>query len=130
MILLEVTTNSGQLIGTLINRHQLYKNNAAHCLGLIVESIMLIQSILVLLKFRSRLYAALRDVKKMHNSVWLKDKKVHLHRFLWRDDPKDEIGVFAVVSINIGDKPAGCIAQVAMRATANLPQFASMVAEQ
>ncbi len=83
----------------------------------------------VLLRFRSRLYAALGDVKKMYNSVWLKDEEVHLHRFLWRDNPEDEIGVFAVVRVNIGDKPAGCIAQVAMRETANLPQFTSMVEE-
>lgn len=83
----------------------------------------------VLLRFWSRLYAALGDVKKIYNSVWLKDKEVHLNRFLWRNDPKDEISVFAVVRVNIGDKPAGCITQVAMREMANLPQFASMVAE-
>lgn len=83
----------------------------------------------VLLRFRSGLYAALGDVKKMYNSVWLKDKEVHLHRFLWRDHPEDDIEVFVVVRVNIGDKPAGCIAQVAMRETANLPQFASMVEE-
>lgn len=28
----------------------------------------------VLLRFRTGLYAALSDVKKMYNSVWLKDK--------------------------------------------------------
>lgn len=83
----------------------------------------------VLLRFRSGLYAALGDVRKMYNSVWLKDEEVHLHRFLWRDDPKEEISEFAVVRVNIGDKPAGCIAQVAMRETANLPQFTSMIAE-
>lgn len=83
----------------------------------------------VLLRFRTGLYAALGDVKKMYNSVWLKDKEVHLHRFLWRDNPEDEIQTFAVVRVNIGDKPAGCIAQVAMRETANLPQFAAMVEE-
>jgi len=83
----------------------------------------------VLLRFRSGLYAALGDVKKMYNSVWLKDKEVHLHRFLWRDRPEDDIEVFVVVRVNIGDKPAGCIAQVAMRETANLPQFAAMVEE-
>lgn len=65
----------------------------------------------------------------MYNSVWLKDKEVHLHCFLWRDNPEDDVKVFAVVRVNIGDKPAGCIAQVAMRETANLPQFADMVEE-
>lgn len=83
----------------------------------------------VLLRFRTGLYAALGDVKKMYNSVWLEDKEVHLHRFLWRDNPEEVIEVFAVVRVNIGDKPAGCIAQVAMRETANLPQFAAMVEE-
>lgn len=83
----------------------------------------------VLLRFRTGLYAALGDVKKMYNSVWLEDKEVHLHRFLWRDDPEKIIEVFAVVRVNIGDKPAGCIAQVAMRETANLPQFEAMVEE-
>lgn len=83
----------------------------------------------VLLRIRSRLYAAFCDVKKMYNSVWLKDEEVHLHQFLWRDDPKEEIVKFAVVRVNIGDKPAGCIAQVAMRETANLPQFSSILEE-
>ena len=83
----------------------------------------------VLLRFRSGLHAALGDVKKMYNSVWLKDAEVHLHRFLWRDNPEDDIEVFAVVRVNIGDNPAGCIAQVAMKETANLPQFVDMVEE-
>ena len=83
----------------------------------------------VLLRFRTGLHAALGDVRKMYNSVWLKDEEVHLHRFLWRDNPEDEVEVFAVVRVNIGDKPAGCIAQVAMRETANLPQFTAMVEE-
>ena len=34
-----------------------------------------------------------------------------------------------MVRVNIGDKPAGCLAQVAMRETANLPQFAAMTEE-
>ncbi|XP_028331737.1 uncharacterized protein LOC114481263 [Gouania willdenowi] len=43
----------------------------------------------VLLKFRQGSYAALGDISKMYNSVWLEEKEVHLHRFLWRDS-KDE----------------------------------------
>ena len=49
------------------------------------------------LRFRSGLYAALGDVRKMYNSVWLKDKEVHLHHFLLRDHPEDDIEVFVVV---------------------------------
>lgn len=66
---------------------------------------------------------------KMFNSVWLNNEEVHLHCFLWRDNPEEEIKVFAVVRVNIGDKPAGCLAQVALRETANLHQFSSMVVE-
>ncbi|KAL4005116.1 hypothetical protein ACER0C_004829 [Sarotherodon galilaeus] len=69
----------------------------------------------VLLRFRAGVYAALGDIHKMYNSVWLEDREVHLHRFLWQD--------YAITRVNIGDKPAGCIAQVAMRETANLPSF-------
>ena len=77
----------------------------------------------VLLKFRGGVYAALGDIKKMYNSVWLEDREVHLHRFLWRDSEDEELGEYAITRVNIGDKPAGCIAQFAMRETSNLPQF-------
>lgn len=61
--------------------------------------------------------------------MWLKDEDVHLHRFLWRDDAKAEISEFTVARVNIGYKPAGCIAHLAMRETANLAQFESMIEE-
>lgn len=65
----------------------------------------------------------------MYNSVWLKEREVHLHRFLWRDTPEEDIGEYAITRVNIGDRPAGCIAQLAMRETAWLPRFAHMVEE-
>lgn len=49
----------------------------------------------------------------MYNSVWLEDQEVRLHRFLWRDSEEEELGEYAVTKVNIGDKPAGCIAQLA-----------------
>lgn len=77
----------------------------------------------VLLRFRAGVFAALGDIRKMYNSVWLEEREVHLHRFLWRDSEDAEMEDFAITRVNIGDKPAGCIAQVAMRETANLPSF-------
>lgn len=77
----------------------------------------------VLLRFRSGRFAALGDIRKMYNSVWLEDREKHLHRFLWRDSEEEEIGEYAITRVNMGDKPAGCIAQLAMRETANLPMF-------
>ncbi|KAK7879276.1 hypothetical protein WMY93_033942 [Mugilogobius chulae] len=78
----------------------------------------------VLLRFRRGVYAALGDIKKMYNSVWLEDQEMHLHRFLWRDRPEEKISEYAITRVNIGDRPAGCIAQLAMRETAKLPMFA------
>ncbi|KAJ8415853.1 hypothetical protein AAFF_G00404100 [Aldrovandia affinis] len=40
-----------------------------------------------------------------------------------RINPKEDIGEYAITRVNIGDRPAGCIAQLAMRETAGLPQF-------
>ncbi|KAJ7999296.1 hypothetical protein DPEC_G00213950 [Dallia pectoralis] len=83
----------------------------------------------VLIRFRQGVFAALGDIRKMYNSVWLEDQEVHLHRFLWRDSEEEDIQEYAITRVNIGDKPAGCIAQVAMRETANLPMFNHLVEE-
>lgn len=83
----------------------------------------------VLLRFREGEHAAIGDITKMYNSIWLEEQEIHVHRFLWRDSPEDEIEDYAVVRVNMGDKPAGCIAQVAMRETAKLPQFSEMKEE-
>lgn len=77
----------------------------------------------VLLRFCACVFAALGDICKMYNSIWLKEREVHLHGFLWLDTVDGEIEEFAITRVNIGDKPAGCIAQVAMRETANLPHI-------
>ncbi len=80
----------------------------------------------VLLKFWRGVFSALGDIKKTYNSVWLEDREVHLHRFLWRDSEEEELVEYAITRVNIGDKPAGCIAWLAMRETANLPQFSHL----
>ncbi|XP_046700535.1 uncharacterized protein LOC124382526 [Silurus meridionalis] len=65
----------------------------------------------------------------MYNSVWLEEREVHLHRFLWRDTNEEEIGEYAITRVNIGDRPAGCIAQLAMHETARLTKFAHLKEE-
>lgn len=83
----------------------------------------------VLLKFRRGAFAALGDIKKMYNSVWLEDQEVHVHRFLWRDSEEKELGEYAVTRVSFGDKSAGCIAQLAMRESDHLPQFSHLEEE-
>src|SRR4029434_131913 len=62
----------------------------------------------------------------MYNSVWLEEREMHLHRFLWRDRQDEEIGEYVITRVNIGDRPAGCIAQLAMRETARLTKFSHL----
>lgn len=110
-------------------------NSSQKCRGVSLNDLLLkgpdvLNSIrAVLLRFRRGRFAALGDIRKMYNSVWLDDQEVHLHRFLWRDSEEEELGEYAVTRVNIGDKPAGCIAQLAMRETANLPQFSHLEEE-
>lgn len=83
----------------------------------------------VLLTFRGGISAALGDIMKMYNSVWLEDREMQLHRFLWRDSEEEDLEEYAITRVNMGDKPAGCIAQLAICETANLPPFAHLVQE-
>ncbi|TDH04609.1 hypothetical protein EPR50_G00134580 [Perca flavescens] len=83
----------------------------------------------VLLRFRRGVHAALGDIRKMYNSVWLEYLEMHLHRFLWRNTEEEEIEDYAITRVNIGDRPAGCIAQLAMRETTELPMFAHLEEE-
>ncbi|KAI4905882.1 hypothetical protein NFI96_001271 [Prochilodus magdalenae] len=80
----------------------------------------------VLIRFRRGVHAVLGDIQKMYNSVWLEDREMHLHRFLWRDRQEDKIEEYAITRVNIGDRPAGCIAQLAMRETARLTKFSHL----
>lgn len=57
------------------------------------------------------------------------DLEMHLHRFLWRDTQDEEISEYAITRVNIGDRPAGCIAQLAMRETSRLPMFTHLEEE-
>ena len=65
----------------------------------------------VLLRFREGLHGFIGDISKMYNSVYLEDKEVHLHRFLWPDDT-GQIETYAILRV-IGDRPAACLAMLA-----------------
>ncbi len=54
----------------------------------------------VLLRFRSGVYAALGNIKKMYNSVWLEDREVHLHRFFLRESEDEELREYAITRVH------------------------------
>lgn len=72
-------------------------------------------------------HEALGDIKKMYNSVWLEDLEMHLYR--WRDSEGVKIEEYAITRVHIGDRPAGCRAQLAMRETTKLPMVAQLKEE-
>lgn len=43
--------------------------------------------------------------------------------------PEEELKEYAITRVNIGDRPAGCIAQLSMRETAKLSTFAHLMEE-
>ena len=77
----------------------------------------------VLLRVREKEFATFGDVTKMYNSVWLKYRECHLHCYLLRNEETGEIEHFMIVRVNIGDRPAGCLSLLAVKMTAELPEF-------
>ena len=62
-----------------------------------------------------------KDLSKFYQSVLACERDQHLRRVLWRDGEEEKNpSVFLTTTVNFGDKPAGCIAQTAVRETARL----------
>ena len=87
----------------------------------------------VLIRFRSFKVAFTKDLSKFYQSIDTKERDKHLRRIVWRFGKEDENPkIFMTCTVNFGDKPAGCISQVALRNTAQLykeidPVAASMI---
>ena len=57
----------------------------------------------------------------MYNSVRIRLVDQHCHRFLWRDmDSERKPDTYVITRVNMGDKPAGSIATLALRKTAEM----------
>lgn len=77
----------------------------------------------VLVRFRENEVAMMGDIKKMYHSVNIGILEKHTHRFLWRDmDTSRQPDTYIIQTVSFGDKPAGTIATVALRKTADLSQ--------
>lgn len=85
----------------------------------------------VTIGFRRYEVAMVKDISKFYQSVRTVERDQHLRRVLWRDGETDtKPRIFITTRVNFGDKPAGCIAQTALRETAkkyqNLNKDAAM----
>ena len=75
----------------------------------------------VSLRFREDYVGIVGDIKKMYNSVRISLLDQHCHRFLWREmETSLKPSIYAITAVNIGDRPSGTIATVALRKTAEL----------
>ena len=75
----------------------------------------------VLINFRNGRVAAKGDVRKMYNSIKLVQEDAFMQCFLWRDlNLEQEPKTYQVQVNNIGVKPAGAIASLALQKSADV----------
>jgi Pao retrotransposon peptidase len=75
----------------------------------------------VTLSFRKFRVGFVKDLSKFYQSVKSCPRDQHLRRVIWREgDCQREPEIYVTTTVNFGDKPAGCVAQTAVRETARL----------
>ena len=78
----------------------------------------------VLLNFRSYPIGFVKDVSKFYQSIQATERDQHLRRVIWRNgEVGSEPKIFLTMTVNFGDRPAGCMALTAKRGTADLYQM-------
>ena len=75
----------------------------------------------VTLGFRSHQCAVIKDISKFYQSVLVGPRDQHLRRVLHRKGAhQDRPDIYKTMTVNFGDKIAGCISQCALRDTARM----------
>ncbi len=74
----------------------------------------------VALKFRRWPVAVIRDLKKFYQSVAASTRDQHLRRVVWRYGGDGNPITYISKTVNFGDRPAGAVAQTALRQTAQI----------
>ena len=75
----------------------------------------------ILIRFRENCVGFMGDITKMYNSVRITLFDQHCHRFLWRNMNFDlRAGTCVITRVNMGDRPSGTIASLALRKTAEM----------
>lgn len=75
----------------------------------------------VLLRFREKSVAMIGDIGKMYHSIDIPLLDQMTHRFLWRElNVEKQPDTYVMTSVNMGDRPSGTMAMVALRKTAEM----------
>ena len=107
-------------VGIVFNSSQLYQGVSLNsCLAKGPDRYM--NNLLgILLRWREEAVALVGDIRKMFNSVYLKELEKHCHRFLWRDlEVQRPPDVYIMERVNMGDTPAPAISTEAVYKTAD-----------
>ena len=73
----------------------------------------------ILVRFRENEVAG--DISKMYHAVKISEVDQYTHRILWRDiECNRSPDIYVLTSVSFGDKPAGAIASLALRNTADI----------
>ena len=72
----------------------------------------------VLLRFRRPRVALTADVSRMYRAVRLPDNQRDLHRFLWREDPREKIMDYRMTRLTFGVSASSFAANMALRRNA------------
>ena len=76
----------------------------------------------VILRFREHRHGFVGDVRKMFNSVRMNPADQHTHWFFWRNNKTSLPEVYVITVVNMGDRPSGTIATVALHKTAQISE--------
>ena len=83
----------------------------------------------ILIRWRLHPVAFVGDISKMYHNIKTGEVEGHLRRFLWRSCNQDvDPDVYCFDTVTFGDRPAGCIAVCALKATADMFSFVSRAA--
>ena len=75
----------------------------------------------ILIRFRENSVAIAGDIRKMYHTVNISELDQQTHRFLWRNlEEQHEPAIYKMTCVSFGDKPAGAIAALALKKTAEL----------
>ena len=73
----------------------------------------------VLIRFRSHRIAMIADVSRMYRAVLLAKPDKDLHRFVWRNDPNDQLRDYRMTRITFGVSASSFIANMCVKQNAS-----------
>ena len=74
----------------------------------------------ILVRFREGAVAAQGDVRKMYYAVRVEKEEQMMQLWLWRFSGEDQIRIFAMKRLVMGNKPSANVSQIALKETAHL----------